>query len=191
MTNLCSLALLLPTTLFVQGQPQKADDVMWNEVNEQSEAECPENDAWEPNDTPKDATVLSLGPDEGGIGFDAYLCAGEDDWYLLSFKVQFTTFRLDAIVEGSSFCAGRCEGWPTLPPDPKNTISVEVYNAKNFKLIASSTAEDGRLDLDGDTNSKHLLLHVHGPEQAVYGYSLSIDTHKEKKKHSGEDECEC
>lgn len=156
---------------------------------EVANADCGQNDVWEPNDTPEQAAVI---PPEGGqTSLEAFLCPGEDDWYRISAKgIGFPPFsiQLDLYITESSFCAGICS--PALPDAPENAVSVELYNAKNGKLLGENVVLNGRLDLDVPLHAKDLLIHVFGPPEATYGYVLQVWL-QAKNKTGGEDECEC
>jgi hypothetical protein len=95
------------------------------------------------------------------------------------------------IIEGSSLCAGICEGFPALKPGPKHTLAIEIYDAKLLTLIAYGESDQGRISMDsGDVDAfqNDVLIRVYSPTpKAKFEYTLDIAL----QSYSGEDECEC
>ncbi|MFO7561336.1 MAG: hypothetical protein R6X02_01730 [Enhygromyxa sp.] len=156
---------------------------------------CAENDEWEPNDRPDDASSVPwtyLGPYTSHWTIDAYLCAAEEDWYRVAVEelsYDFYALYVRAQVEGSGWCGEVCDD-PFLPAAPENTIAVEVYEAASLSLLAEGISEVGSLFLTpfGADVSNNLLVRVHAPSPlASYAYKLNVEI----RGYDGEDECEC
>lgn len=156
---------------------------------------CADNDAHEPNDLPESPALApwdETGPYNSYVTLDAFLCAGESDWYRVDvsqLEYRFYALHLDGIVEGSSWCGQGCDD-PWLPDAPENSISIDVHDAETLALLGSQAATDGRVDIGGagEAYGEDLLIHVRSPTPtASFAYMLSIEI----RGYDGEDECEC
>src|SRR5690606_25131669 len=94
---------------------------------------CELNDLMEPNPGPDEATQVAWGAADMWSAYhaisDAYLCAGEDDWYRfdvagLDYTTHFVYIR--ALVKDAGLCGAACDE-PVLMPGPEHAITVEVY----------------------------------------------------------------
>lgn len=191
MLHLCMLVLgLLPVP--AQVLLQEPDDAVEKDKDKPS---CSQNDEWEFNDAPEEAANLPLFLDAivAGTSIDAYLCAGEDDWYLiksslLPFEVQ--RMIVHGILEGSSLCGEVC-GFPSLKPGPKHTLVIEIYDAKLLELINYAESDEGRISMDGgdaQAFQNDIMIRVYSPTaKAKYEYALEVSL----QSYGGEDECEC
>jgi hypothetical protein len=159
---------------------------------------CPENDEWEVNDLPENASAVpwsNLKESDAYWALDAFLCAEEDDWYFVAVEeltFNFYALYVHALVEGSGLCDGWC-GDPFLPEAPENTIAIAVYDADTMTLLGEGMAEDGSFHghhfyfVEIDPMVAHdLLIRVHGLTP-VARYAYQLDVHV----GGGEDECEC
>jgi hypothetical protein len=154
---------------------------------------CP-LDSWESNDDSHRASRVdwgSSGYDSAWVSLNASLCSEESDWYRFpvgQLQYEYYALYLDVIVMGSSWCGQGCED-PFLPAAPENTVTVEVYDAQSLTLLRTQTSAQGRVRIrgSGEAYSRDLLVHIHGPQEAVYDYDL----YTEIRGYEGEDECEC
>lgn len=157
--------------------------------------ECPNDDSWEPNGLPEAASAVAW--DEVSmwasyVAIDAFLCAGDSDWYHVSvdtLEYDFYALHLDGIAQGSSWCGMGCDD-PWLPAAPENAIGVKVFDAATLELLGNNEAQNGRVKLGGSgaAYAKDLLIRVYGPTPAAtYDYELFVEI----RGYDGEDECEC
>ena len=157
---------------------------------------CDLNDPWGPNPSPDVAADVSWGAADPWSAFhaisDAYLCAGEDDWYRfdvagLRYTTHFVYIR--ALVEDAGLCGAACDE-PVLMPGPEHALTVEVYRGDTDALLTAQTDDDGVLMLGGfgDDYAHTLLIRVYSPTaSAGFPYRLSVNI----RNYEGEDECEC
>ncbi len=157
--------------------------------------ECPNDDAWEFNGLPEDAAAVpwdAVSMWSSYVAIDAFLCAGDSDWYHVSvdmLEYEFYALHLDGIVQGSSWCGMGCED-PWLPAAPENAMGVEVFDAATLELLGNNEAQNGRVKLGGSgaAYAKDLLIRVYSPTPAAtYDYELFVEI----RGYDGEDECEC
>ncbi len=156
--------------------------------------DCTENDAWESNDLPENASVVEwedIFNVSVEVTIDACLWSDEDDWYHVSvdtLEYDVYVLQVDVVIPGTSWCPG-CSGLE-LPDAPENAVTVEVFDAETLQLLVTQTVQDGRINVGGagDAFSSNLLIHVFGPTPAAtYSYELTVEIHG----FMGEDECEC
>ena len=165
------------------------------EFGETGMPDCADNDAWENNDLPENASDTpwdNTSEDDAHVHIDAHLCPGESDWYrlpVIDLEFDYYALHLDGIAVGSSWCGPDC-GEPWLPEAAENGMTVEVYDAETLELLKAHTSESGRTYIYGygDDYSDDLLIHLVGPTvEATYDYDLYLNL----RGYDGEDECEC
>jgi hypothetical protein len=164
---------------------------------------CEDNDAAEPNEVPEAASRLSWGEvsvsDDGTrhdatLVFEANMCAGEHDWYLIPMAelgFEVLTVSIDALVRGASWCGHieGCEG-AVLAAGQHNTLVIDVYDANAQVLLGGDLSTRGRVDVNGAGPgfANDLLIHVYAPSMAArYDYALHVSA----RSYDGGNDCEC
>jgi hypothetical protein len=126
--------------------------------------------------------------------FEANMCAGEQDWYLIpiaDLDFEVVTVSIDGVVEGASLCGHieGCEG-TVLEDGHHNTLIIDVYDADAQVLLGGDLSTRGRVEVHGSGPgvANDLLIHVYAPTMAAhYDYALHVSA----RSYDGGDVCEC
>jgi alpha-tubulin suppressor-like RCC1 family protein len=128
-------------------------------------------DSFEPNE---DATAARLVSTTEGY-HDAFLCAGEEDWYLVPASqngpanVSVNVAVLHALYQND--CNICVDG--ALPSCAHNTITVEIYDAATGTLLAMQTKNEGYVWLPrANLPAADLHVRVYGDATAGFGYRI-------------------
>jgi hypothetical protein len=147
---------------------------------------CRDIDDWEPN--PSAAKATKMTGDTQIIEAPAYLCPGEEDWYLFETDLGYAqpNFTVIVLVKNEDFC--QCQG-PILSPGPEHALTVETYRADTMELLDTRTDDDGQIGFGNiDVDYGHnVFVRVLSPTKAEYPYRLSASIFDGPTG----DDCEC